>query len=298
MYYRERGALAGSSAAIILHGGPGGALEPSVPRRSFDLKKWRVIQFDQRGCGRSRPSGLDGLRANTTWHLVADIERLRVHLGIDRWLVFGGSWGSTLALAYAEAHPDRVTGLVLRGIYLGQPWETDWLYKEGGASQIRPEEWRRFVAPIPLPLRSRNVTRTYKRLLQSRDRRTRRAAARAWSRWEHSLSFLKPRSNPDTDTDSQKENMALIENHYFDHGCWLRPGQLLKAAASVLSRIPTIIVQGQYDLVCPPAAAAQLKEVMPHASLRLIPDAGHAGSEPGTAAALRKATDEMLKLIK
>jgi proline iminopeptidase len=296
MYYRERGDSAGIPA-IILHGGPGGALEPSVPRRSFDLTRWRVIQFDQRGCGRSRPSGLAGLRANTTWHLVADIERLRVHLGIDRWLVFGGSWGSTLALAYAITHPDRVTGLVLRGIYLGQPWETDWLYKEGGASRVRPEEWRRFVAPIPLRLRGRNVTRTYGRLLRSRDRRTRRAAARAWSRWENSLSFLKPR--PDSDTDTEKENMALIENHYFDHGCWLRPGQLLKGAvAPTLSRIPTIIVQGQYDLVCPPAAAAQLKEAMPHASLRLIPDAGHAGSEPGTAAALRKATDEMLKLIK
>lgn len=294
MYYRERGDAAGK-AAIILHGGPGGGLEPTVPRRSFDLKRWRVIQFDQRGCGRSRPSGIDGLRANTTWDLVADIERLRVHLGIDRWLVFGGSWGSTLALAYAQAHPERVTGLVLRGIYLGQPWETDWLYKEGGASRVRPEEWQRFVAPIPLRLRGRNVTRTYKRLLQSRNRKTRRAAARAWSRWENSLSFLKPR--PDTDTARQKENMALIENHYFDHGCWLRPGQLLKDAP-ILSKIPAIIVQGQYDMVCPPAAAVQLKEAMPHAALRLIPDAGHAGSEPGIAAELRKATDEMLKLIK
>ena len=297
MYYRERGDHTGKPV-VILHGGPGGALEPSVPSRSFDLKKWRVVQFDQRGCGRSTPTGLAGLRDNTTWHVVADIERLRIHLGIERWMVFGGSWGSTLALAYAEAHPDRVTGLILRGIYLGQSWETDWLYKEGGASRVRPEEWTRFVAPLRRRLHSgasgRNLTRAYGKLLRSRSKKTRRVAARAWSRWENSLSFLRPR--PDTDTEAQKENMTLIENHYFDHGCWLKPGQLLKAAA-VLRQIPTIIVQGQYDLVCPPAAAAQLKEAMPHASLRLIPDAGHAGSEPGTAAALREATDEILRIV-
>lgn len=288
MYYRETGNPAGRPV-VILHGGPGGGLERKVPPRSFDLTKWRVIQFDQRSCGRSTPTGLAGLRANTTWHLVADIERLRCHLGIEKWLVFGGSWGSTLALAYAETHPDRVTGLVVRGIYLGSPWENDWLYKKGGASQLNPAGWAQFAS---VGGRSKkNLTRAYHRLLRSPKRATRKAAARAWTRWEHSVSFLEPR--PDKSTEAEQENVALLENHYFIHNCWLRPGQLLKNADR-LAKIPTTIVQGRYDLVCPPAAAYRLKASLPHATL-VMTTAGHAGSEPETKAALRKATDEMLR---
>jgi proline iminopeptidase len=179
-----------------------------------------------------------------------------------------------------------VTGLVIRGIYLGAQWETDWLYKEGGASQLNPAGWVQFAAQAP---KSKNLTRAYHRLLHSPKRATRKAAARAWTRWEHSLSFLEPR--PDRST--EQENIALLENHYFSHTCWLRPGQLLKAAG-LLANIPTIIVQGRYDLVCPPASAHQLKAAMPHATL-VMTIAGHAGSEPATKAALRAATDEMLK---
>jgi len=273
---------------IVLHGGPGGGLEPKVPARSFDLTKWRVIQYDQRGCGRSTPTGLAGLRANTTWHLVADIERLRIQLGLEKWHVFGGSWGSTLALAYAETHPARVSSLVIRGIYLGSSWETDWLYKEGGASQLNPAGWAQFASNAP---KARNLTRAYHRLLHSPKRATRKAAARAWTRWEHSVSFLK--ETPDRSTESKQETLALLENHYFSHNCWLRPGQLLKDVHR-LANIPTTIVQGRYDLVCPPAAAYRLKASMPHATL-VMTTAGHAGSEPETKAALRSATNEMLR---
>ena len=287
MYYRETGNPLGKPV-VILHGGPGGALERKVPATSFDLTKWRVIQFDQRGCGRSTPTGLAGLKNNTTWHLVADIERLRSHLGLKKWLVFGGSWGSTLALAYAETHPDRVSGLVIRGIYLGHAWETDWLYKEGGASQLNPAGCTQFSSKAP---RARKLTRAYHRLLHSPKRATRKAAERAWTRWEHSVSFLEPR--PDKSTETEQENVALLENHYFIHNCWLRPGQLLKNVDR-LAKIPTTIVQGRYDLVCPPASAYRLKGSMPHATL-MMTTAGHAGSEPETKAALRKATDEMLR---
>jgi len=291
MYWKEKGNPKGK-VVVILHGGPGGALESKVPARSFDLTKWRVIQYDQRGCGRSTPTGLDGLKANTTWHLVADIERLREHLGIEKWLVFGGSWGSTLALAYAEKHPERVSGLVIRGIYLGDSWETDWLYKEGGASQLNPAGWASF-ASVAKGSKAKNLTRAYHRLLHSPKRATRKAAAKAWTRWEHSLSFLKAR--PDRSTEPEQENMAVLENHYFSHTCWLKKGQLVKEA-NRLSKIPTTIVQGRYDLVCPPASAYRLKAALPHATL-VMTTAGHAGSEPETNVALRKATDEMLMCV-
>jgi len=291
MYWKERGNPDGQ-VAVILHGGPGGALEEAVPSRSFDLTKWRVIQYDQRGCGRSTPTGLEGLKANTTWHLVADIECLREHLGIEKWLVFGGSWGSTLALAYAEKHPERVSGLVIRGIYLGYPSENDWLYKEGGASQMNPAGWDQF-ASVAKGSKAKNLTRAYHRLLHSPKRVTRKAAAKAWTRWEHSISFLQGR--PDRSTEAEQENMAVLENHYFSHNCWLKKGQLL-ANAKKLAKIPTTIVQGRYDLVCPPASAYRLKASIPHATL-VMTTAGHAGSEPETNAALRKATDEMLMCV-
>lgn len=277
IYWEEHGAADGRPA-VVLHGGPGGGLQRSV-LRSFDLRRWRIILFDQRGCGRSTP--YLGLRANTTWHLVADIEALRSHLEIPRWLVFGGSWGSTLALAYVARHPRAVTGLILRGIFLGEPWETAWLYEEGGASRVRPAEWERFVGGCKGS--RRRLTACYKKRLA--DRRTRKAAARAWWNWEHVLSTVVPKP----DSSSLKNVMALsvLENHYFSHNCWLRPGELLTAARRI--RVPVTIIQGELDLVCPPAAAHALAKAIPHAQLVMVPGAGHSAAEPGIARALHEA---------
>lgn len=286
IYYEQHGAVDGRPV-VVLHGGPGGGLQRSV-LRLFDLHRWRVTLYDQRGCGRSTPFG--SLHANTTRHLVADIERLRKAVGVDRWLVFGGSWGSTLALAYAQAHPTRVTGLVLRGICLMSPWEQEWMYGPTGAAKIRPAAWSAFMAPVPRAQRSswRRITARYGRLL--RNRKTRKAAARAWWGWENALSTVAPR--PDTTPESTATSLALLENHYFRHNAWLSPGQLVRGARR-LRKIPTAIVQGALDLVCPPAAAVELKETMPHARLTLVPNAGHATSEPGIAEALKAAIRSM-----
>lgn len=278
LYYEEHGAASGKPV-IVLHGGPGGGLQRSV-LRFFDLRRWRVILYDQRGCGRSTPY-LE-LRANTTPHLVADIEKLRAHLEIPRWLVFGGSWGSTLALAYTARHPRPVTGLILRGIFLGEPWETAWLYEEGGASRLRPAEWEKFVKTCRRD-NSKRLTACYRRRLA--DRRTRKAAARAWWGWEHALSTVEPK--PDRTPPKAVVALSVLENHYFTHNCWLRPGELLTAARRI--RVPVTIVQGEFDLVCPPAAAHALAKAIPHARLVMVPGAGHSAAEPGIARALRKA---------
>jgi proline iminopeptidase len=291
LYYEEHGNPAGRPV-VVLHGGPGGGLQQSV-LKFFDLGVWRVILFDQRGCGKSTP--YLSLRANTTWHLIADIERLREAVGVDAWTVFGGSWGSTLALAYASRHPTAVTSLILRGIFLGEPWETAWLYKEGGASRLRPAEWKRFVAGCSRDSgnghgSSRRLTACYRKRLA--DRRTRKTAARAWWRWEHVLSSVKPT----VDRTPQKGVTALsvLENHYFSHNCWLRSGQLLKAARRI--RAPVTIVQGELDLVCPPAAAYALHKAIPHSQLIMVPGAGHSAGEPGIAAALKEAVKACKKV--
>jgi proline iminopeptidase len=249
-----------------------------------------VVLFDQRGCGKSTP--LYSIHKNTTWDLVADIEKLRKAVGVDRWTVFGGSWGSTLALAYAAKHLKHVDALVVRGIYLGESRENDWLYKEGGASSLYPEEWTKFSQGAGSAGKSRkNLTATYRRLLQSKDRKTRRRAAAAWWGWESAISFLVPK--PDDSKASEVESLAILENHYFSHTCWLKPGQLLAAARRIPASVPVHIVQGRYDLVCPPASAYALAQAVPHAHLTFTL-AGHAGSEKPTAAALRKATDSLL----
>lgn len=267
---------------MVLHGGPGGGLQREL-LTLFDLKRWRVLLFDQRGCGRSTP--FLSLKKNTTWDLVADAERLREAIGVERWTVFGGSWGSTLALAYASKHMRRVSALVLRGIYLGAPSENDWLYRAGGVSELRPVEWSKFVrASGQASTTRKSLIPTYKRLLLNR--RTRRAAAAAWSGWEDSISTLKPR--PEKSNPKETEALAVLENHYFSHGCWLRPGQILCAARRVPRSVPVYIVQGMYDLVCPPVSAVALAKAIPHAMLR-ITHAGHAASEPETAAALKTA---------
>lgn len=278
IYYEEHGT---GLPVVVLHGGPGGGLQRSV-LKLFDLTRWRVFLYDQRGCGRSTPA-LE-LRHNTTWDLVSDLEKLRMMWNVPKWWVFGGSWGTTLALAYASRHGDCVHGLILRGIYLGTRWENDWLYCEGGASRMRPTEWRRFTKGS----RRRNLLDDYARRLHNR--KTRRAAASAWWGWEQSLSTLKPQK--DDTPNAKRMSIAVIENHYFRHGCWLKPNQLLRAARHM--RFPIYIVQGLYDLVCPPAAAQMLADTAPNTKLTWT-HAGHAGSEPETAAALKRICAQIVK---
>ncbi|MEK0082621.1 prolyl aminopeptidase [Benzoatithermus flavus] len=273
--------------ALFLHGGPGAGCSPDH-RRLFDPERWNVLLFDQRGCGRSTPHA--SLAANTTWHLVADIERLRTMLGLERWLVFGGSWGSTLALAYAETHPERVTGLILRGIFTLRRWELLWYYQHG-ASLLFPDKWERFLAPIP-PEERHDLITAYRRRLTDSDRTIQLEAARAWSLWEGETITLLP--NPDYSRQHGEDEYALafarIENHYFVHGGWLEEGQLLRDAGRLRS-IPGVIVQGRYDIATPPQTAWELHRAWPEAEFVMVEDAGHAVSEPGIRHHLLEATD-------
>jgi proline iminopeptidase len=291
VYWEQSGNPEGKPV-VYLHGGPGAGTSP-VQRRFFDPDKYRIILFDQRGCGRSTPhaSAPDAdLRFNTTWHLVADIELLRRNLGIEQWQVFGGSWGSTLALAYAETHPDAVTELVLRGIFTLRRHELEWFY-EGGASALFPDLWEGFVEPIAPAERGRMIDAYHRRLFDP-DPAVHGPAAAAWTRWEASTVTLRPdpefiaqMSQPATAT-----AFARIENHYFVHGGWLREGQLIDDAA-VLRSIPTVIVQGRYDVCTPMMTAWDLHRMLPEAELVVVDDAGHSATEPGIAAALRAAAD-------
>jgi proline iminopeptidase len=282
LYYEECGNPKGQPL-VFLHGGPGAGTTPRH-RRYFDPRTWRAVLFHQRGCGRSTPHA--ELRENTTWDLVADIERLREHLGIDRWVVFGGSWGSTLALAYAESHPRRVAGLVLRGIFLLRRSELEWLYQEG-ASHLFPDAWERYLEPIPARER-RDLMRAYHRRLTSRDPRVRRRAARAWTLWEAATSTLRPDPAALHSMGRTRfaEAFARIESHYFAHGGFLeRDDQLLRGVAKI-RRIPAAIVQGRYDIVCPVRSAWDLHRAWPEARFVIVPDAGHSMHEPGIRSAL------------
>jgi proline iminopeptidase len=278
--------------AVFLHGGPGGGCSPAH-RGLFDPDAYRIVLFDQRGCGRSTPDagalGAD-LSSNTTWHLVADIERLREHLGIESWLVLGGSWGSTLALTYAETHPERVTELVLRGVFTCRRSELDWLYA-GGAANLFPDRWADLIAVVPESERD-DVLRAYHRMLHDPDDEVRERAAIAWSRWEAHLIGLLPRPElvENFGDPAFAAAFARIETHYFVHGAWLAEGQIL-ANAHRLHGIPGTIVQGRYDVITPPFTAFELAEAWPQADLRIIPDAGHAYDEPGILDALINATD-------
>ncbi len=273
--------------AVFLHGGPGAGCE-AWHRQFFDPDRYRVILFDQRGAGRSRPHA--DIVDNTTWHLVEDMERLRRHFGIDRWLVFGGSWGSTLALAYAEAHPERVAALVLRGIFLCRPHEIHWFYQEG-ASRIFPDYWEDFVAPVA-PEKRHDLLAAYHELLTGEDELRRMAAARAWSVWEGRCATL--HTNPDVVAHFRDPHLALamarIENHYFMHDAFLRPNQLLEEARR-LKGIPGVIVHGRYDMICPVENAWELHRVWPDSELSIQPASGHSAGEPEIAAALVGATD-------
>ncbi len=287
LYYEESGEPAGTPA-VFLHGGPGGGTIPDH-RRFFDPAAYRIVLFDQRGAGRSRPHA--SLEENTTWDLVADIERLREHLGIQRWVVFGGSWGSTLALAYAERHPERVRALVLRGIFLLRPHEIRWFYQEG-ASFLFPDAWEAYLAPIPSTERG-DLLAAYHRRLTSRHRTTRLRAARAWSVWEASTSRLlqDPGMMDAFAADPLAEAMARIECHYFVNGGFFETPDQLLGGVDRLRAIPAVIVQGRYDLVCPVTTAWDLHRRWPEAEFQIVPDAGHAASEPGTVDRLVSATD-------
>ncbi len=272
---------------VFLHGGPGGGCTPTQ-RRLFDPKKYRILLFDQRGCGRSTPYA--SLEANTTWHLVADIERLREMIGVDKWMVFGGSWGSTLALAYAETHPERVTELVLRGIFTLRRSELLWYYQEG-ASWLFPDKWEGFLAPIPEEERG-DLMAAYRKRLIDPDPAVQAKAARAWSLWEgETITLLHNQEYSDQFGDEHYAiAFARIENHYFVNEGWFEEGQLIRNAHR-LKGIPGVIIQGRYDIATPPKTAWDLHKAWPEAQFIMVPDAGHAVSEPGITHHLIEATD-------
>ncbi len=289
LYYEQCGKADGQPV-VFLHGGPGAGLVPDY-RRFFDPATYRVVLFDQRGAGQSTPHA--ELEENTTWHLVADIERLREHLGIDRWVVFGGSWGSTLALAYAETHPERVTALVLRGIFLCRAKEMRWFYQDGeGASAIFPDAWEDYAQLIPAAERD-DMLRAYHRRLTSDNAEVRLEAARAWSTWEGTALTLLPNEELLTQFTEPEAALALarIEAHYFVNNCFFESDDFLLENVGRIRHIPAVIVQGRYDIVCPMMSAWELHRAWPEANLIVIPDAGHSALETGITAALVETTD-------
>jgi proline iminopeptidase len=289
LYYEQSGNPNGKPV-VFLHGGPGAGLTPEY-RRFFDSHAYRVVLFEQRGSGRSIPHA--SLENNTTWDLVSDIEKIREHFGIDRWLVFGGSWGSTLSLAYAETHPERVTGLILRGIFLGRQNETRWFYEEGqGASAIFPETWEQYVAIIPEAERG-DIIGAYYRRLTSDDASVRLEAARLWSLWEASaLKLIPDQKLIDEFTEPEMAiAVARIECHYFINNCFFETDNYLIENVDRIRHIPAVIVHGRYDIVCALMNAWDLHRAWPEASLEIIPDAGHSVTEPGICDALVRAAD-------
>ncbi len=285
--YWERIGTRGAKPAVFLHGGPGSGCS-DTQRRQWDPELYDILLFDQRGCGRSTPFA--SLENNTTWDLVADMERLREMCGHKTWQVFGGSWGSTLALSYAQAHPERVSELVLRGIFLSSQAELDWLYTYG-ASELYPEAWADFIGLIPENERD-DVVEAYHRRLTSDDHATKLAAAKAWSMWEGMTVTLlpDPAMLEEFTEDDHAISIARIENHYFRHKCWLDEGQLL-VNAHRLKGIPGVIVQGRHDCCTPPAAAWALKQAWPEVDLQIVPDGGHLFTEPGITDGLVRASD-------
>ncbi|MGI9369917.1 MAG: prolyl aminopeptidase [Ruegeria sp.] len=266
---------------LVLHGGPGGGCSPAM-RRYFDPQIFRVILFDQRGCGRSRPHA--SVENNTTWHLVADIERLRKLFGVEKWIVFGGSWGATLALIYAQAHPDNVSRLVVRSVFLMTQAELDWFYG-GGVARFWPEQWAKFTSLLPEEEQS-DVIGAYNKRLFSGDHATEVLYARAWSKWENALASIHSSGATGESPGEYARAFSRLENHYFINAGFLDTnGQILKQMDRI-AHIPGHIIQGRYDMICPPEAAWKLAELWPNAELKMVRHAGHALSEPGISAEL------------
>tara|TARA_R110002110_G_scaffold2233_7_gene10066 strand:+ start:381 stop:1349 length:969 start_codon:yes stop_codon:yes gene_type:complete len=271
---------------VVLHGGPGGGCSPAM-RRYFDPARYRVILFDQRGCGRSRPHA--SVTDNTTWHLVADIELIRTTLGIDKWVVFGGSWGATLSLIYAQTHPKAVRNLVLRGVFLMTRVELDWFYG-GGAGRFWPEVWDRFVSVIPEDERE-DLIAAYHRRLFSGDLPVEQKFGRAWAAWENALASIYSTGTTHEGPSEYARAFSRLENHYFINNGFLETdGQILKNMP-LIAHIPGVIVQGRYDMICPPTSAYAIAQVWPNADLKMVRNAGHALSEPGISAELVRAMD-------
>ncbi|MEM6375405.1 MAG: prolyl aminopeptidase [Pseudomonadota bacterium] len=275
---------------VVLHGGPGGGCSPAM-RRYFNPDKYRIILFDQRGCGRSKPHAC--VDHNTTWHLVADIERIRLLLRIDDWIVFGGSWGATLALIYAQSHPERVRHLVLRGVFTMTQAELDWFYG-GGAGKFWPETWAQFCNLIPEDERG-DLIGAYNKRLFSGDRAQELRYAKAWSAWENALATVQSNGQGGDSPADYARAFARLENHYFLHGGFLGQDGYIYDNIDKIADVPGIIVQGRYDMICPPDAAYRLSKLWPKSDLRLIPMAGHALSEPGISAELVRAMDRLAR---
>lgn len=288
LYFEESGNPDGNPV-IFLHGGPGSGTKPSH-RCFFDPDAYRIILLDQRGCGKSTPHG--SLINNTTTHLVEDLEKLRDHLEIERWVVFGGSWGSSLALAYAQKYPQRVKALLLRGIFLCRKKELNWLFRSG-AHCIFPEAWEKFLDPIP-PLEREDLVAAYYKRLTSMDPDIRKAAAKAWSSWEAACVKLKfdPNMFAEFTEDFHAEAIARIECHYFIHNCFFPTEKALMDHIQVIHRIPGVIVQGRYDMICPMENAYELHKAWPIAKFEIIPDGGHSSSDEGMTDALVRAADD------
>jgi proline iminopeptidase len=292
IYYEECG-KPGGRPAVVLHGGPGGAINPTM-RRFFDPARWRMALFDQRGCGRSRPNA--SLEDNTTWALIEDIERLRKHLGVEKWAVFGGSWGSTLALAYAIIHPERVSCLILRGVFLVSERELRWFYQDG-ASMLFPDAWARFVEPIP-PAERGDLMAAYHRRLTDPNRSVQARAAAAWSQWEgDTISIRGPEARPSKFNEVDfAVAFARIECHYFANKGFFPEDDWILNNISRIKTIPGWIIQGRFDVVTPLESAWKLKAAWPKAQFEIVWDAGHASTEPGIVDGLVRATDRALSL--
>lgn len=293
LYYELSGNEQGTPV-VFLHGGPGGGTD-AKDRTFFNPKKYKIILFDQRGAGKSTPSAC--LEENTTWDLVKDIEKIRELLKIEKWHVFGGSWGSTLSLAYAQTHPDRVKSLVLRGIFTLRKSELKFFY-QNGTSHLFPDAWEEYIAPIPETERN-DMILAYHAQLNSVDDQTRITAAKAWAKWEMVTSklFVDPAHVAEADKDDFANAFARIENHYFINDGFMRDGQLLESQEiDKIRHIPCIVVQGRYDVVCPAVTAYDLKKVWPEITLHIVPDAGHSAREPGTSKLLVEATDKFADL--
>jgi len=278
---------------VFLHGGPGVGLTPTY-RRFFDPGHYRVVLFDQRGAGKSTPHA--ELDENTTWDLVRDIERIRADLGIRRWIVFGGSWGSTLGLSYAVTHPERMLGLILRGIFLCRKLEIDWFYQEG-ASHVFPDAWEKYLAPIPEPEHG-DLVSAYHRRLTGTDEEEKLRCAIAWSKWEASTMYLIPNEATIREHEEPKGALALarIENHYFKHGTFFETDNYLLENVRKIRHIPGVIIHGRYDLVCPIRNAWDLHRAWPEAGFAIVPNAGHAAMEPGTRSRLIQATEDFKRI--